>query len=389
MPEHGLLPSGGDDEAMSPRALYWASQATMCVSTGIFFFECFAYNSIFLRHILPAVGKSALVPIFRVLFNSVWVLGLWSYHQAHWADPGAVPNRWKEFVLYCGDRLPIAPARPEWQPAKATFCKKCQVARPERAHHCMLCGVCVMRMDHHCPWINNCVGVHNHKYFVLLGMYAWLASLIALGTSLPELWRIAGLATGLQRDFDLGGLGPPLQPYHIYTFLIFGVFAFLIALLLTSLLSTHVPLALRNLTTIEDFYDNLPNPYEQGSRFLNLSQTFGRFGLDWFLPVRPRRPVADGISYPRVLGSEQRDFEALTLVDGGVVMDDQACGAAVQLMHDHGADCEYTWRARYKVRSQEEMKSLREETTAPWQFWSCGQQTNQRTVGRVVVDRGY
>jgi hypothetical protein len=35
--------------------------------------------------------------------------------------------------------------------------------------------------------------------------------------------RIAGLATGLQRDFDLGGLGPPLQPYHIYTFLIFGL----------------------------------------------------------------------------------------------------------------------------------------------------------------------
>mmetsp|Transcript_50190 Transcript_50190/g.162511 ORF Transcript_50190/g.162511 Transcript_50190/m.162511 type:complete len:395 (+) Transcript_50190:73-1257(+) len=393
MAQSGPPEGHGEPEGMSPRALYWASQATMCVSILVFFYESFAYNAIFLKRILPAVGKASLVPVFRVLFDSVWVLGLWSYHQAHWSDPGAIPARWRQFVVDCGEALPIAPARPEWQPAKATLCKKCQAARPERAHHCVLCGVCVMRMDHHCPWINNCVGVHNHKFFLLLGIYAWLASLIGLGTSLPELWRLAGVAVGVQGNLaSKGGLVQDLEMWDIYAFLLFGLFAFLIALLLTSLLSTHVPLALRNLTTIEDFYENMPNPYEQGgSRISNLAQVFGKFGIDWFLPVRPCRPLSDGISYPRVSGQnffEQRDFEALTLVDGGVMTEDQAYGGAVGMMHDPAADVERTWRVRYKVRTPEELKALKEDKSTPWQFWACGQQTSQRSVGRVMFSNG-
>lgn len=40
--------------------------------------------------------------------------------------------------------------------------------KPLRTHHCRVCDRCVERLDHHCPWVANCVGVNNHKVFVML-----------------------------------------------------------------------------------------------------------------------------------------------------------------------------------------------------------------------------
>lgn len=57
--------------------------------------------------------------------------------------------------------------------------------KPERTHHCSICKTCIVKFDHHCPWLNQAVGLHNERYFVMF--LVWMV--VACGTVAVTGWR--------------------------------------------------------------------------------------------------------------------------------------------------------------------------------------------------------
>jgi palmitoyltransferase len=280
------------------------------LSFAVILYTGFVFDFVYLGRMLPALGKDSYVIPYALIFNVPWGLALWSYGAAMLSDPGYLPPTWVEFVQSVGDALPIYDTYYGHQPGKATHCGKCSMPRPERAHHCKVCDFCVLRMDHHCPWINNCVGFNNHKFFLLLCFYGALAGIVSSLLTLPEVIFIFGSM------LDSKGLGwvmhftmeqgvyfvqepfPLSKPDSIAFFTEAGL-GMVCAVLLNTLLLQHLNIATQNLTTIEDNYGKVGgNPFDLGSSLANLEQVFGAWGPDWFLPVTPLTPVADGVAFP-------------------------------------------------------------------------------------------
>jgi len=288
MSQMSQMGSGAEVKAETPGI--YVSPIIFCV--GVLSFQCYVYNVVYLGRILPAIDKEDFIPVFAVLFNVVWLITLWCYVSVHYSDPGTVTDQWRSFVQNTSG-LDVIVSRQEWQPGKVTTNKKSNEIRPERAHFCSTLRKDILRMDHFCPWTGNCVGANNHKHFLLLGFYGALAGLVAFLTALPDL---IGCTTGYSENalvwVNVSAIDRSL-------FISFGVLAVLVVLLLVGLVTSHFPLACRNMTTIEELYTNMPNPYDQQNWFRNLEQVFGTFGWDWFLPVQSRHLKSDGFSYRR------------------------------------------------------------------------------------------
>jgi len=285
-----------DQEALTP--LRRVSRGMMLGGISIFVFENFVFNVVYLGSILPALGKESYTIPFFLLFNSFWGMAACCFIRAHCTPAGTVPEEWYDFADKVGRYLPVDLPKQEWQVGRATLCEKCLAPRPERAHHCLICDTCVLRMDHHCPWINNCVGFTNQKFFLLLTFYGFLASAVPVACSAPELVACISYAAGTLDGTALEG-NLRLSICDISLFIVFYGVAWGALVGLWSLSVAHLRFAVKNLTSIEDNYDNMPNPYDLGSSRLNLQQVMGTCGPDWFLPIRPWNPTTDGCSFSR------------------------------------------------------------------------------------------
>mmetsp|Transcript_72697 Transcript_72697/g.147555 ORF Transcript_72697/g.147555 Transcript_72697/m.147555 type:complete len:409 (+) Transcript_72697:73-1299(+) len=137
----------------------------------------------------------------RVGFTLVAVLAVFAHFKAMTTDPGAVPpdaipleelmstldNNKKpgdESNKANGDQpqnSSLMVEEPQKPPKKGRrLCRRCNTFKPKRAHHCSICKRCIIKMDHHCPWVNNCVGIGNHKYFLLFIFYTCLSCVYSL-----------------------------------------------------------------------------------------------------------------------------------------------------------------------------------------------------------------
>lgn len=233
----------------------------------------------------PAVSVTY---VLAVGFNVVWALAVWSFFRTHCSAPGSITKEWRSFVRK--QNLEIYVPRFAWQPAQATWCSKCEDVRPERTHHCSATNECVLRFDHYCPWTANSIGFLNHKFFLLVAFYTFLSNLMSLVTMLPV--SVLLVIGWVHSD-------PDRSRWQHSLLVVTCVLDVPIVYLFGSMCRDHVSQAYHNITSVEANYTNMPNPYDLGSRSLNVSEVMGDFGLDWFFPIMPWKPRSDGISFAR------------------------------------------------------------------------------------------
>eukprot|EP00291_Cryptomonas_curvata_P018621 CAMPEP_0172162322 /NCGR_PEP_ID=MMETSP1050-20130122/6604_1 /TAXON_ID=233186 /ORGANISM="Cryptomonas curvata, Strain CCAP979/52" /LENGTH=275 /DNA_ID=CAMNT_0012832293 /DNA_START=165 /DNA_END=988 /DNA_ORIENTATION=- len=163
------------------------------------------------------------------------------------------------------------------------MCNKCQCYKPDRCHHCSDCQACTLKMDHHCPWVNNCVGFHNYKFFVLFLINGSISCGYTIGLLLYAV---------LQRPYSEFAPWDISSLVNIVAVGIFGLGAF-------GLMCYHMSLMFANQTTIEQLKSGNPDEYSLGVTE-NIRQVLGATVLVWCVPcVWGVSPSYDGVEWDR------------------------------------------------------------------------------------------
>ncbi|EGS17296.1 palmitoyltransferase-like protein [Thermochaetoides thermophila DSM 1495] len=169
----------------------------------------------------------------------LYLMSNWCYTTAVFTPPGSTTNE------YGYSTLPTtAPPNMTSFTVKSNgqmrFCKKCQARKPDRAHHCSTCRRCVLKMDHHCPWLATCVGLRNHKPFLLFLIYTTAFSIYCFCASGSWVWK---------EIFDTNTTY--VDEFMPVMYIMLCIIAGIIGVVLGSFTSWHIYLAAKGQTTIE------------------------------------------------------------------------------------------------------------------------------------------
>ncbi|KAF9479632.1 zf-DHHC-domain-containing protein [Pholiota conissans] len=175
---------------------YFVALAVILISMGTFcFFDVIAPNLSYPYISIPICILIAL-NLFMHYFYVVTVKP--GFIGEPPVEPGTSflwaqkPGKGKQKALTGGVRWTSKGVR--ITPAGYTKCVKCASTRPERAHHCRICNKCVLKYDHHCPVrINQCVGLHNERHFVMFMAYLVLSTFCLCISGYPYFFESLGV----------------------------------------------------------------------------------------------------------------------------------------------------------------------------------------------------
>ncbi|PNS20140.1 hypothetical protein CAC42_5590 [Sphaceloma murrayae] len=130
----------------------------------------------YVTRILPWTYSTSF--LLNVLFIFCYIATAYFYFATMLSDPGFVPKSASRGLT----KTTITELISHQAFDESHFCTYCMVRKPLRSKHCKRCARCVAREDHHCPWVDTCIGINNHRHFLLylLSLLTGIALLIPL-----------------------------------------------------------------------------------------------------------------------------------------------------------------------------------------------------------------
>ncbi|KAK3087808.1 hypothetical protein FSP39_010908 [Pinctada imbricata] len=183
--------------------------------------------------------------------------------------------------------------KPGW-----SYCATCEANSPPRSFHCSTCNRCILKRDHHCMFTGKCIGYFNHRYYILLVIYAWLGAMFCLTYSFRFTWLLlGGFSWGNLLCFILPLVAFMCGVLEFYTSMIcfITLLMLLFSTVLIFLMIWHSKHIYFNMTTFERRRDQYK--YDLGWRE-NLKEIFGtRWYIAWLFPLIDSPMPGDGIEF--------------------------------------------------------------------------------------------